>query len=79
MYVNHLYESKIHKGYTIKSIKLIQCFTETLREKDPSTEFFSGPYFAVSGMNTRKYRPEKTPYLDSFHALKVIAFLLASW
>ena len=32
---------------------------------------FSGPYFAVFGLNTRKYEPEKTPYLDTFHAVKV--------
>ena len=30
---------------------------------------FSGPYFPVFGLNTRKYRPEKTPYLDTFHAV----------
>ena len=28
--------------------------------------FFSGPYFTVLGLNTGKYRPEKTPYLDTF-------------
>ena len=36
--------------------------TITLREKCPNTEFFSGP-------NTGKYGPEKTPYLDTFHAV----------
>ena len=43
---------------------------------------FSGPYFAAFGLNTerypypsvfrpnaRKYRPEKTPYLDTFQAV----------
>ena len=30
---------------------------------------FSGPYFAVFGLNTGKYEPEKTPYLDTFHAV----------
>ena len=43
---------------------------------------FSGPYFPPSGLNTErysvslsirsecgKYGPEKTPYLDTFHAL----------
>ena len=29
---------------------------------------FSGPYFSVFGLNTRIYGPEKTPYLDIFHA-----------
>ena len=32
---------------------------------------FSGPYFPVFGLNTDKYRPEKTPYLDSFHVVKL--------
>ena len=28
----------------------------------------SGPYFLIFGLNTGKYGPEKTPYLDTFHA-----------
>ena len=33
---------------------------------------FSGPYFPAFGLNTHagKYRPEKTPYLDTFHAVR---------
>ena len=31
---------------------------------------FSDPYFPVFGLNTGKYGPEKTPYLDTFHAVK---------
>ena len=31
---------------------------------------FSGPHFPVYSPNTRKNGPEKTPYLDTFHALK---------
>ena len=30
---------------------------------------FSGPYFPVFSPNTGKYGPEKTPYLDTFHAV----------
>ena len=29
----------------------------------------SGPYFPVFGLNTGKYGPEMTPYLDTFHAV----------
>ena len=29
----------------------------------------SGPYFFVFGLNTKKYEPEITPYLDTFHAV----------
>ena len=31
----------------------------------------SGPYFPVFGLNTGKYGPEKTSYLDTFHAVSV--------
>ena len=31
---------------------------------------FSGPNFSVFGLNTGKYGPENTPYLDTFHAVK---------
>ena len=31
----------------------------------------SGPYFPVFGLNTGKYRPEITPYLDTFPAVIV--------
>ena len=55
---------------------------EKLREKCPNTEFFlvrifshsycirnDTPYFSVFSPNAGKYRPEKTPYLDTFHAM----------
>ena len=32
---------------------------------------FPGPYFPVFGLNTGKYRPEKTPYLGTFHTVKI--------
>ena len=32
---------------------------------------FSGPCFPVFGLNTGKYGPEKTPYLDIFRAVSV--------
>ena len=31
----------------------------------------SGPYFPVLSPNIGKYGPEKTPYLDTFHAISV--------
>ena len=42
---------------------------QPLHEKCPNTEFFSGPYFLIFGLNTGKYGPGKTPYLDTFHAV----------
>ena len=35
---------------------------------------FSGPYFPVFGLNTGKYGPEKTSYLDTFHAVRDLCF-----
>ena len=36
---------------------------------------FSGPYFPSTG----KYGPKKTPYLDTFHAVKGKLKLLVNW
>ena len=56
---------------TANVIKVRRSVTHpTLREKAPNTEFFSGLYFPVFGLSTGKYRPEKTPYLDTFHAVQ---------
>ena len=58
-----------------------------LPEKCPNTEFFlvrnfphlggirrDTEYLSVFSPNARKYGPEKTPYLDTFHALFVFFF-----
>ena len=50
----------------------------TLREKCPNAEFF-GPYFPLFSPNTGKYEPEKTPYLDIFHAVYVVTKLAEIW
>ena len=60
-------------------------YTFTLREKCPNTEFFlvrilshsdwirrNTEYLSVFNPNTEKYGPEKTPYLDTFHAVLVL-------
>ena len=36
----------------------------------------SGPNFPVFGLNTEKYGPEITPYLDIFHAVNVIMIIM---
>ena len=54
----------------------------SLREKCPNTEFFlvrifphsdwiwrDTEYLSIFSPNAEKYGPEKTPYLDTFHAL----------
>ena len=45
---------------------------QSLREKCPNTEFFSGQHFAVFSANTGKYWPEKTLYLDILHAVNIL-------
>ena len=35
----------------------------------PKYGVISGPYFPVFGLNTAKYRPEITPYLDTFNVV----------
>ena len=40
---------------------------------------FSGPSFPVFSPNTGKYGPEKTPYLDSFHAVQTIGNSILSF
>ena len=36
----------------------------------------SGPYFPVLGLNTGKYGPEITPYVDILHAVMVSIHLI---
>ena len=44
------------------------CLIRTLREKCPSTDFFLVRIFT----HRTEYGPEKTPYLDTFHAVEVV-------
>ena len=39
----------------------------------------SGPYFPVFALNTEKYGPEKTPYLDTFHAVEITGRYYSFW
>ena len=39
----------------------------------------SGPYFPVFGLNTAKYGPERTPYLNTFYAVKQIVGYIDYW
>ena len=63
-----------------KLLKII--ILNTLREKWPNTKFFlvriflhsdwirrDTPYLSVFSPNVGKYEPQKTPYLDTFHAV----------
>ena len=71
----------LHNEYILKLIRkveitwkvsVINVFTQSLHEKCPNTELFLVCIFPNSDVfspNARKYRPEKTPYLDTFHAV----------
>ena len=39
----------------------------------------SGPYFPVFVLNTGKYGPEITPYLDTFHTVMIAKNRGISW
>ena len=62
---------------------LSPCFTSRYLQKEPITAWkvsnkgvLSGPYFPAFGLNTERYGvygPEKTPYLDTFHAVNFAA------
>ena len=49
---------------------------KSLCEKCPNRMLFSGPYFPAFALNTGKQVAEKTPCLDSFHAVNIICWKL---
>ena len=66
------------------NMKNTSTVSQTLREICPNTEFFlvrifphsdwiqrDTPYLSVFSPNVGKYGPEKTPYSDTFHAVKI--------
>ena len=66
------------RSFSVFADELIQwTVCVSLREKCPNTEFFlvhifsHTKYLSVFSPNAGKYGPEKTPYLDTFHAVYV--------
>ena len=58
--------------YFILNVEKYSYFVIALRNtawKESKYRASSGPYFPVFGLNTGKYGPEKTPYLDTFDAV----------
>ena len=43
--------------------------------KSVQIRVYSGQYIPVFGLNTGKYGPEITPYLDTFHAVQNTGFV----
>ena len=48
---------------------VLQAKTNTA-QKVSKYKVFSGPYFPLFSPNKGKYGPEKTPYVDFFHAVQ---------
>ena len=61
---------KVAAQVIIKNDHRKKYFSQTLREKSPNAEFFLVRTFLKYFPKTRKDGPEKTPYLDSFYAVK---------
>ena len=47
-----------------------------VKSEESKYGIFSGPYFPVFRLNTGKYGPEKTPYMETFHAM---SYTLWAW
>ena len=60
--------SRILQQNIPKSSYFLPCDTYTAL-KLSKYGVISGPYFPVFGLNTGKYGPEITPYLDNFHTV----------
>ena len=50
-----------------EAVRLVTCLYS--KSTKIAQGVFSGPCFLVFGLNTGKYRPEKNPNLDTFHAV----------
>ena len=70
--------------HKINKIQKFMLWAQTVREKCPNTEFFlvrilpqsdwiggDTPYLSVFNPNAGKYWPEKTPYLNTFHTVRL--------
>ena len=81
----HWQRYSVQRGELLNSIY-------SLREKCPNTEFFlvrifphsdwirrDTSYLSVFSPNTGKYGPEKTPYLDNFHAVHAAVIVLKNF
>ena len=69
-YLTFLYNISVKNNVSsVETIGFNLTLEVSLRENCPNMEFFSGPYFPIFSPNVGKYRPEKPPYLGTFHAV----------
>ena len=58
---------------------VINAYTKITAWKVSKYRIFSGLYFPVLRLDTGKYRPEKTPYLNTFYAVKLKNQIAKAW
>ena len=67
-----------HENISSMVLWAAECFRKNMKNppaitshcaKNVQIRSFFGPYFPVFGLNMGKYGPDKTPYLDTFHAV----------
>ena len=69
-----LYPLKTSKNLGSKSVKRASDFQNNHYVKS----VFCGPNFPVFGLNTVKYAPKKTPYLDTFQTVSLSVIKISS-
>ena len=85
-----MFDSILNKPVLLSTF--LRPLEHTLCEKCPNTEFFlfrifpysnwiwrDTPHFSVFSPNAGKYGPEKTPYLDTFHAVITLLCFICSY
>ena len=60
---------KFHNNLCVFIIISVLLYLLHTAWKVPNTEFPNTPYLSVFSPNAGNYGPEKTPYLDTFHAV----------
>ena len=67
--LNNLNPNKAH-SHDLNSISMLKICGQSITAcKVSKYGVISGSYFSLFSLNTRKYGPEITPYLDTFHAV----------
>ena len=57
--------------YQMFQINLLELEIKTCNASNHSVSFFFTPYLSIISPRAGKYGPEKTPYLDTFHAVGI--------
>ena len=70
-----IYRKYFDRLHCVKSVQIRYFFVRVFLYSDWIRRFT--PYISIFSPNTGEYKPEKTPYLDTFHAMQIFyKFLL---